>query len=131
MLAIDTNILVKLITNDDPKAAQRIQKTLDAELAAERECMVGHIVLCELVWVLKRLYGYNLQQCQQTVGCLLAFAGLRFEALPVVLSAYKAWKKHGGNWANHLVSAQMQALGCGVVLTLDKAASRAATHRMV
>jgi predicted nucleic-acid-binding protein len=81
--------------------------------------------------VLERLYGYNLQQRQQTVGSLLAFAGLRFEALPVVLSAYKAWKKHGGDWADHLIGVQMQALGCDVVLTLDKAASRAATHRMV
>jgi predicted nucleic-acid-binding protein len=87
--------------------------------------------LCDLVWVLERLYGYNLQQRQQTVGSLLTFAGLRFEALPVVLSAYKGWKKHGGNWTDHLVSAQMRSLGCGVVLTLDKAASRAATHRMV
>jgi predicted nucleic-acid-binding protein len=131
MLALDTNILVRLVTNDDPKAAQRVQEALDAELAAERECMVGHIVLCELIWVLQRLYGYNLQQCQQTLGSLLGFAGLQFEELPVVLSAYKAWKKHGGDWADHLIGAQMKSLGCDMVLTLDKAASRAATHRMV
>jgi predicted nucleic-acid-binding protein len=131
MLALDTNILVRLVTNDDPKAAQRVQEALDAELAAGRECMVGHIVLCELIWVLQRLYGYNLQQCQQTLGGLLAFAGLQFEELPVVLSAYKAWKKNGGDWADHLIGAQMKALGCDAVLTLDKAASRVATHRMV
>jgi predicted nucleic-acid-binding protein len=90
MLALDTNILVRLVTNDDLVAAQRIQLALDAELAAARECMVGHIVLCELVWVLQRLYGYSLQQCQQTVASLLGFTGLRFEALPAVLVAYKA-----------------------------------------
>ena len=131
MLALDTNILVRLVTNDDPIAAERIQVALDAELAAGRECMVGQIILCELVWVLQRLYGYSLQQCQRTVGSLLEFAGLRFEALPVVLSAYKAWQKHGGDWADHLIGAQMQALGCSVVLTLDKAASRSATHRII
>ena len=129
MLALDTNILVRLVTNDDPVAAQRIQLALDAELAQESECMVGHIVLCELVWVLQRLYGYSLQQCQQTVSSLLNFEGLRFEALPVALAAYKAWHKHGGDWADHLIGAQMQALGCDAVLTLDKAASRATTHR--
>ncbi len=129
MLALDTNILVRLLTNDDPKAAQRVQNALDAELAAERECMVGHVVLCELIWVLQRLYGYNVQQCQQTFRSLLSFAGLRFEELPVVLSAFRAWEKHGGDWADHLIGAQMQALGCEAVLTLDKAACRAATHR--
>jgi len=131
MLALDTNILVRLVTNDDPDAAQRIQIALDAELALERECMVGHVVLCELVWVLLRLYGYSIKQCQHTVSTLLGFAGLRFEALPPVLAAYKAWEKYGGDWADHLIGAQMQALGCEAVLTLDKAASRSATHRII
>ena len=131
MLGLDTNILVRLVTNDDPVAAKRIQVALDVELTAGRECMVGQIVLCELVWVLQRLYGYSLHQCQATISSLLGFGGLRFEALPVVLCAYKAWEKHGGDWADHLIGAQMQALGCSAVLTLDKVASRTATHRMI
>ena len=131
MLALDTNILVRLVTNDEPAAAGRIQVSLDAELSAGRDCLIGHIVLCELVWVLQRLYGYSLLQCQQTISSLLGFTGLRFEALPVVLAAYKAWEKRGGDWADHLIGAQMQALGCDVVLTLDKAASKAVTHRLV
>jgi predicted nucleic-acid-binding protein len=131
MLALDTNILVRLVTGDDPAAADRVQKVLDAELMAGRSCWVGHIVLCELVWVLQRLYGYSLGDCQNAMSALLGFTGLRFEALPVVLLAFKAWQAHGGDWADHLIGAQMQALGCEAVLTLDKAASRAATHRLV
>ncbi len=131
MLALDTNLLVRLVTNDDPAQAQCVQEALDAELAAGRECMVGHIVLCELVWVLGRLYGYSLVQCQQTVAGLLAFAGLRFEFVPVVLAAFKAWQQQGGDWADHLIGAQMQAQGCDAVLTLDQHASRASTHRLL
>ena len=121
MLALDTNILVRLVTNDDPVTAERVQQLLDAELAQDRECMVGHVVLCELVWVLQRLYGYSATQCQQTIASLLSFTGLRFEALPVLLAAYKAWQKHGGDWADHLIGAQMQALGCVAVMTLRQA----------
>ena len=131
MLALDTNVLVRLVTNDNPLQAQRVQEALDGELAAGRECMVGHIVMCELVWVLGRLYGYSLAQCQQTVAGLLAFEGLRFESMPAIMSAFKAWQQHGGDWADHLLGAQMQALGCDTVLTLDKRAARAATHRLV
>ena len=32
MLAVDTNVLVRLITNDEPKQALRAQLALDAEL---------------------------------------------------------------------------------------------------
>ena len=60
MLAVDTNVLVRLITNDEPKQALRAQLALDAELNLGRECMVGHIVVCEVMWILKGLYGYSL-----------------------------------------------------------------------
>jgi len=131
MLALDTNILVRLITNDDPAQAQRVQEALDKELEAGTECMVSHVVMCELVWVLGRLYGYSVAQCQQTLGELFGFAGLRFESMPVAMAAFKAWQQHGGDWADHLIGAQMQALGCDAVLTLDQRAARAATHRLL
>lgn len=131
MLALDTNLLVRLVTNDDPVQAQRVQQALDAELLAHQECLVGHIVLCELVWVLERLYGYTVAQCQQTIAALLGFEGLRFESTPVVLTAFKAWQQLGGDWADHLMGAQMAALGCEAVLTLDRRASRANTHRLL
>ena len=91
----------------------------------------GQIVLCELVWVLGRLYGYSLAQCQQTVAGLLAFAGLRFESIPVVRAAFGAWQQQGSDWADHLIGAQMQAQRCDAVLMLDKQASRAATHLLL
>jgi predicted nucleic-acid-binding protein len=131
MLAVDTHVLVRLITNDDPKQALRAQQALDAELEAGRECMVGHIVVCELMWVLKGLYAYSLAQCQTTLAALLAFPGLRFEAMPVLLTAAKAWQSLGGDFADHLIGAQMQSLGCEAVLTFDKRASKADTHRAV
>jgi predicted nucleic-acid-binding protein len=131
MLALDTYVLVRLLTNDDPVQAQRVQRTLDAQLAAGHDCMVGHIVLCELMWVLRRLYGYSVEQCQYTLDSLFGFSGLRFEAMPTVMAAFKAWQQHGGDWADHLIGAQMQALGCEAVLTLDKAAGRTSTHRLV
>jgi predicted nucleic-acid-binding protein len=93
MLAVDTHVLVRLITHDDPKQALRAQQALDA--------------------------------------ALLAFPGLRFEAMPVLLTAAKAWQSQGGDFADHLIGAQMQSLGCEAVLTFDKRVSKAGTHRAV
>jgi predicted nucleic-acid-binding protein len=56
---------------------------------------------------------------------------LRFEAMPVLLSAAKVWQNQGGDFADHLIGAQMQSLGCEAVLTFDKRASKAGTHRAV
>ena len=62
---------------------------------------------------------------------LLGFVGLRFESMSTVVAAFKVWQREGGDWADHLIGAQMQALGCEAVLTLDKRASRQKTHRMI
>lgn len=131
MLALDTNLLTRLVTNDEPAQALRVQNALDKELAAGRECMVGQVVLSELMWVLGRLYGYSTQQCQNVADQLLAFSGLRFEATPVVVAATRTWRALGGDLADHLIGHQMQSLGCEAVLTFDKKAAKASTHRLL
>jgi predicted nucleic-acid-binding protein len=49
---LDTNILVRLLTNDDPKQVESVQKCL---LQADR-FIIPTTVLCELVWVLAGVY---------------------------------------------------------------------------
>jgi predicted nucleic-acid-binding protein len=131
MLALDTNLLVRLVTNDDAAQAARVEKALDKELAAGRECWVGLIVLAEFVWVLSKVYSYDPSQCQSAVDQLISFEGLRFESMPTLLAAVRTWHKSGGDLADHLIGHQMQALGCEAVLTFDKKAARLPTHRLI
>lgn len=128
-LALDTNVLVRLLTNDDPVQALKAQQALDRALSAGSPCWVGQVVLCELAWVLDRAYGYARVQCQQALAAVLAFPGLRVENLPVVRSAFKTWDEHGGDFADHLIGQQMRDLGCSAVLTFDRKAAKLATHR--
>jgi predicted nucleic-acid-binding protein len=131
MLALDTNVLVRLLTNDDVQAAAKVQHTLDTEFAQGKDCFVPQIVMCELVWVLRRLYGYELAQCQTALKALLSFPNFKIEDASVAHAAFKAWKKHGGDYADHLLGARALALGCEAVLTLDKKAAKASTHRLL
>ncbi len=128
-LALDTNVLVRLLTNDEPRQALRAQQALDQAQSAGSQCWVGQVVLCELVWVLNRAYGYGLTQCQQALTAVLAFPGLRVEGLAVVLAAVKTWGEHGGDFADHLIGHQMGGLGCRAVLTFDRKAAKLPTHQ--
>ena len=53
-IAVDTNVLVRYLTWDDE---QQAVEAADAIEGAD-EIVVPTIVLCELVWVLKRAYRY-------------------------------------------------------------------------
>jgi predicted nucleic-acid-binding protein len=54
MLAVDTNVLVRLVTNDDPAQARRALSAIE-----RNDIFVGKTVLLELEWVLR--YSYELE----------------------------------------------------------------------
>ena len=55
MIAIDTNVVVRLLTNDDPTQATRA-----ADLLARERILVPKTVLLETEWVLR--YSYEIPQ---------------------------------------------------------------------
>ena len=58
MIALDTNVLVRLLTNDDVRQAAKAETWLRDNASARSPAYVDHLVLCELSWVLERSYGY-------------------------------------------------------------------------
>lgn len=58
MIAIDTNILVRIITRDDENQAHTAKVFLQNNCDAHSPAFVSSIVLCELVWILKAFYQY-------------------------------------------------------------------------
>ena len=52
MRAVDTNMLVRALVQDDPAAARRAQ-----DLLLDHQVYVPVMVLLELEWVLRRRYG--------------------------------------------------------------------------
>ena len=68
MLAIDTNVVVRYLTNDDPDQSPRARRLIDGQ-----QVFVADTVILETEWVLRSAYGYS-----QTaiVSALRVFGGL-------------------------------------------------------
>ena len=131
MIALDTNLLVRLVTDDNHAQADQVRKALDGAMVDGQVLMVSNIALVELVWVLGGGYQYTKVQQMQVVEALLMFRGLSFEVRKHVVLALKAWKGGEGDFADSLMGASMRALGCHHVLTLDKKAARSVTHQLL
>jgi predicted nucleic-acid-binding protein len=54
MIAVDTNVLVRLLTEDDPDQAKRA-----ARLFGENEIFIPKTVMLETEWVLRHAYGVD------------------------------------------------------------------------
>ena len=79
MIGLDTNILVRYITQDDPQQSEVANHLIETRCSRSNPGHIGQIVLCELVWVLRRAYGYDKQQLLGLLDQLLVTAELDIE----------------------------------------------------
>jgi predicted nucleic-acid-binding protein len=81
MRAVDTNVLVRLLTRDD----QRQLAVAEAFVAAG--AWVSHLVLAEAVWVLKSVYDLGPSETRTAVEMLLSHKDLTVQDPDVVRAA--------------------------------------------
>ena len=87
MRAVDTNILVRLITRDDVKQAAR------ADAFIEGGAWVSHIVLVETTWVLKSVFDLEDERIQAVLDTLLGHVHLSIQEPDVVNAALEEYRK--------------------------------------
>ena len=68
MRAVDTNVVVRYLTGDDPGQAARARAAIETG-----RVFVGTTVLLETEWVLRSVYGFG---GKEVAAALRAFAGL-------------------------------------------------------
>lgn len=54
MKVLDTNVLVRFITKDDPQ-----QSPIAREILASHDCLILDTVVLETIWVLESIYGFD------------------------------------------------------------------------
>lgn len=131
MIALDTNILVRLLTNDDMRQSAKAEAWLRDNASAKAPAYVDHIVLCELAWVLGRSYGYGRELVYQAVSALLGHDHLKVESPAEVRQALGLYEVGPADFSDYLLAARAQAAGFSPVLTFDRKAAKSATHRLL
>lgn len=131
MIALDTNLLVRLLTNDDPRQSAKVERWLHEHATAQTPVYVDHVVLCELAWVLERSYGYPRREVHRAIQSLLDFDQLKIEATTQVTQALAHYAEGSADFSDYLLAVRTSAAGCASVLTLDKEAARSSTHTLL
>lgn len=118
MRAVDTNVLVRLLTDDDAKQAA----AAEAFVAAAGHAWVPHVVLVEAVWVLESVYRRRRDEIAAAVATLLDHATLVLQdpvVVEVALARFRARTKVG--FSDCLVLETARAAGHLPLGTFDRA----------
>lgn len=115
-ITVDTNVLVRSVVRDDEQQARAADETLkNASLIA-----VSLPCLCEFVWVLRRLYGFNHIDIIAAIRALAATQKVvmnrpAVEAGLMILDA-------GGDFADGIMAYEGNWLGAQTFISFDKKA---------
>jgi predicted nucleic acid-binding protein len=111
MLAIDTNVLIRYLTGDDPRQTAKARALIEGS-----DVFVPVTVLLETDWVLRSVYGFG---ANDVAAALTAFGGLERVTFEDPEAAAKAlnWAAQGVDFADALHLAKSE--GCEAFATFD------------
>lgn len=121
MIGLDTNIIVRYLTQDDPDQASRAGQVMDS-LSPDNPGFVSIVVWAELYWVLTRAYGFSREEVVERLAALALADEIRPED-PTGISRAVAATRRGADFADALVDAAAHQSGCATVVTFDRRAA--------
>lgn len=124
MIGLDTNVIVRYVTQDDAKQAAAATKLFENVLTVERPGVVSLITLCEIAWVLDESYGAGKDRIFAVIEGLLGSRQIVVENADLVWKALRDWQKSSADFSDALVGQILASGGCEKNLTFDKAAAR-------
>lgn len=111
MRAIDTNVLVRALVQDDPAQARRAQALLNTQ-----PVFIPITVILELEWVLRSRYGYSPKTIAPALGKIAVLANAVIGEQAAVVAAAEKMQR-GWDFADALHHALSQ--GCDDFATFD------------
>ena len=86
MRAVDTNVLVRLITRDDP------QQVAAADAFVSKGAWVSVLAIAEAIWVLESVYDFNEPRQLKVIEMLLNHKDLTFQDADMVAAALATFR---------------------------------------
>ena len=123
MIALDTNVLVRFLVQDDPLQAQLATKVIE-QLTDGAQGFVSREVLIELVWVLERAYRIGRAEIAVALDGLLSATELNIEGSDEFAPALELYRNDGFGFADLMIAAAARRAGANELVTFDRKAAR-------
>jgi len=119
MIGIDTNVLLRYLTNDDPVQSPRA-RTLLTGCTADAPAFISTVTLVETVWTLSTpRYGYARAAILDVVGALASVETVHLQDSDAVLNALATSRLTGCDFPDALIAEFGSQAGCDSTATFD------------
>ena len=124
MIGLDTNVVVRYLTHDDPTQTAAAMKVMNL-LSFDSPGFLSLIVIAELVWVLESFYRFRRNEIEQVIDTLLRSKEIMIERADIVSQALRVFRSSRADFADCLIERCAHAAECQYTLTFDQHAAGA------
>ena len=131
MPALDTNVLVRYVVQDDSGQLAAARRLIDRCVAEGLSLFIPVTVALELEWVLRSSFGYGKDDVLHTLSNLFSASELSFESERALEVALQLYREGSANFADCLHIASATEAGEQPLWTFDKSAAKVAGAQLV
>ncbi len=124
MLGLDTNVLLRYLTQDDPVQSRRATEIVERRLTDENPGFVSLVSILEIVWVLGSLYKRTRGEIADHIEMILAADTLEVQNEQEVYQGVVALRNGTGAFEDALIGSIGIWRGCSATLTFDRNAAK-------
>jgi predicted nucleic-acid-binding protein len=129
MIGLDSNVVVRYLTQDDPVQSPLASKVIDS-LNEARRGFISIVTLVEISWVLTRAYGVERRLLARTIERLLDSAELTIERADAVRDVIPL-ANEGADFGDAIIARLGEQAGCESTVTFDRRASERAGMQLI
>ncbi|AYF47570.1 type II toxin-antitoxin system VapC family toxin [Pseudomonas fluorescens] len=118
MIGLDTNVLVRYVTQDDPVQSAKASELIES-LTTASPGFVSMVSIVELVWVLQSCYQSAKSDVVTVLETLLRTRELTVEHGEIIWQALRKFVANKADFADCLIERCAHAAGCKYTATFD------------
>ena len=131
MIGLDSNILVRYIVQDDLQQSELVNNYLEKNVTITSQGYINSIVLCEIVWVLKRAYGYKKEIIVEVIAKILQTKELIVENSELALLTLKEYQKEQADFCDYFIAVINRDVDCKFTVTMDQLAAKSKYFKLL
>jgi predicted nucleic-acid-binding protein len=123
MIGLDTNVLVRYLTQDDPIQSPKAADLIERALTESEPGYISIVAMVETTWVLERTYEFSATDIAVAIERMLQAPVLTVESEQEVFTAMIAMKERRASFSDALIGALGARAGCSTTVTFDRRAA--------
>lgn len=131
MTGLDTNVLVRYLTQDDPVQARKANALIDGAIGRRERLHLDVVVLCEVVWVLRGAYEFNKETVAGAIENILDGGQFSIGDRDLLREALEAFRRGQGDFADYVLGLRNRRAGSAATATFDRALKKSELFRLL